>query len=317
MAEKPTNDDTQTQKDFLSGFEGPDAAPATAEAPKETTETKPDSKPEAKAEAPPPKKTEAKAEKPKAPEYVQITKEQFDRFEAAAVKTAEYQKQFDKAFGSIGKMQQVMNQLQGATAKGEPIKLTRAIVAKLEKDFPELADGQFDALEQLVKLINQSGGRGTGDEPVTEKPKEEAPKSDAKTDGEPDPKKIAQAAEILADFYPDWKKIVGAVGKDEQPDPNNPFRKWLSTRSQAYQDLINTTSDPHEIRLSIDRFKAYEAEQKAAQPKKPEEKAPKPNPQTEARREQLREAVNPRGSGTEPTRQKSAEDYLKEGFGGD
>ena len=61
----------------------------------------------------------------------------------------------------------------------------------------------------------------------------------------------------LAKTYPDWREIVGAVDiSKQQPDPNNPFRKWLATRNAAYQKKINDTNSPREIEKAIVLFRA-------------------------------------------------------------
>jgi hypothetical protein len=42
--------------------------------------------------------------------------------------------------------------------------------------------------------------------------------------------------EALEDAYPDWREITGAVDvTQQQPDPDNAFRKWLATKDEAYQ----------------------------------------------------------------------------------
>jgi hypothetical protein len=49
------------------------------------------------------------AEKPAAqPEYVQLTKQQFERLDAAAKRTDDFEKQFSKAFGTIGDVQKIV-----------------------------------------------------------------------------------------------------------------------------------------------------------------------------------------------------------------
>jgi len=298
MAEKSATPEDQSQLAFDTGFGETAPAETTEKVETKPKEDKPDPKPVAKAKEPP-KKTETKAEEKPAPEYVQITKEQFERWEAAAAKTGDFEKQFSKAFGSIGNMQQLINKLQAATPKGEEIKLPEDVVDELKAEFPELAGHIRSALEKALK----AGLRGTGEE---------------KTEANKDPvsealrkERITQAVEELEDAYPDWKQIVGAVS-DGNYDPKHPFRSWLATQPEEYQQKVNGTDSPRVIERAIDRFKAYEAEQKAKEAKKPEEK--KPNPQTESRKQALREAVQPRGSGPEPTQTKTEADHFSEGF---
>lgn len=297
MAEKSATPEDQSQLAFDTGFGDTAPAETTEKVETKPKEDKPEPKPVAKAKEPP-KKTETKADEKPAPEYVQITKEQMDRFEAAANKTGDFEKQFSKAFGSIGNMQQLLNKLQAATPKGEEIKLPDDVVDELKAEFPELAGHIRTALEKALK----AGMRGTGEE------KSEADKDPA---GEALRKeRITLAVEELEDAYPDWKDIVGAVS-DGKFDPTHPFRSWLATQPEDYQQKVNGTNNPRVIERAIDRFKEFEAAEKA-KAKKPE--PPKPNPQTESRKQALREAVQPRGSGPEPTQNKTEADHFSEGF---
>jgi hypothetical protein len=66
----------------------------------------------------------------------------------------------------------------------------------------------------------------------------------------------AQMAHLVKAF-PDWRTIVGAVDiRKQQPDPNNPFRKWLATKDALYQAKINGTNSPREIEKAIALFRA-------------------------------------------------------------
>jgi hypothetical protein len=61
----------------------------------------------------------------------------------------------------------------------------------------------------------------------------------------------------LVKIYPDWRAIVGAVDiSKQQPDLNNPFRKWLATKDAAYQARINGTNNPREIEKAVTLFRA-------------------------------------------------------------
>jgi hypothetical protein len=66
----------------------------------------------------------------------------------------------------------------------------------------------------------------------------------------------AQMAHLVKN-YPNWIAIVGAVDiSKQQPDPNNPFRKWLTTKDATYQAKINGTNSPREIENAIALFRA-------------------------------------------------------------
>jgi hypothetical protein len=71
--------------------------------------------------------------------------------------------------------------------------------------------------------------------------------------------KAIDAAQMahLVKTYPDWRATVGAVDiRKQRPDPNNPFRKWLTTKDAAYQTKINGTNSPREVEKAIALFRA-------------------------------------------------------------
>jgi hypothetical protein len=59
----------------------------------------------------------------------------------------------------------------------------------------------------------------------------------------------------LDDEIPDWRDIVGAVDiKRDRVDMENPFRKWLSTKSDNYRKRIEETSSAELIGEAIRLF---------------------------------------------------------------
>lgn len=71
--------------------------------------------------------------------------------------------------------------------------------------------------------------------------------------------------EALDDAYPDWREIVGSVDiKVERPDPNNPFRKWLATKSAAYRRRVETANSAELIGEAI---RLFQNEQKQQSPR--------------------------------------------------
>jgi hypothetical protein len=117
---------------------------------------------------------------------------------------------------------------------------------------------------------------------------------------------VARETEALEDAFPDWHSIVGAVGKDEQPDPNNPYRKWLATKPDDYQRRINGTMSAAVIGRSI---RLFQSETKA--PAKPATQSRDSN----ARDAVIRGAVQPKGDGGAPSSSNSREDAFAAGFG--
>lgn len=228
------------------------------------------------------------------PEYVQLTKQQLERLEAAANRTDDFEKQFSKVFGTVGDMQKIVRTLQSQTPRGTSVTIPDGAFADLEKDFPDLAPHVRKVFEATLK-----GLEGTGS-------------ASAHVDMEALETKVTEralklASEDLADEFPDWQKIVGAVDvrRGEKPDPNNPFRKWLATKDKAYQDKVNGANSAGVITRAI---RAFQSDTKA-----PPKKEELPNKRTQARSDRIQDAVRPKGDGGQPPA-KNAEDEFEAGF---
>ena len=190
MADEKTEvlQDAEADAAFAEGFtttEPTPAAPVPTDAAPADTGT------------PPPADDAAKEPPPAAPKYVQITKAQFDAFEAAAAKVGDFDKKFDKAFGNVGSMQAILKELQASTPKGEAVVLDDAMFADMAEDYPDLAKHQRAILEKVLK-----GAVGTGARTASVAPAEV---NRLVAEGV----KTAQI-EALEDEYPDWRDIVGA-----------------------------------------------------------------------------------------------------------
>ena len=285
----------QAQADFdagaameHTGAKGPPAA--TPDKPEPAA--KPEVKPAAAAAAP---------ATPDAPKYVQITEEQFARFNAAADKTASFEQQFSKAFGTLGDLQKLVRTLQSDTPRGLKVEIPKDAFAGMAKDFPELADHFRAGLENALK-----GVTGTSADPAP-----------------PDPDEIRRTVadriqaiqvEALEDDFPDWRQVVGAVAVGQSPDPANPFRKWLATKSEAFQARINGTQSAAVIAKAITSFQKETATPPAATAPA---QAPKPDPkaqQAQQRQERIREAIQPRGDNARAAPATNEEDEFMAGF---
>lgn len=270
-----TIDDAQESAEFDSGFTGKAADKATA----------------AKVEKP----AETPREEPGQPEYVQLTKKDWEEVRAAAQKTASYDQQLSKAFGTIGNLQKLVNELQSKgtpqpTPSGKKIEISKEAFAAMKKDFPELADQTHAALEAALSGISL-GGDAQIDEATVEKMLARITSQ--------------RQIEELEDAYPDWRTIVGQVDiTKEQPDPENPFRKWLATKDAAYQARINGTESAVVIARAIRLFQ----KETAASPK------PTLPPRESARKDRIAAAVQPKGDGAGAAPTKTDDDEFVAGF---
>jgi hypothetical protein len=265
-------DDAQENADFGAGFEGKAVEPpAKAQEPAETP----------------------RAEAVETPEYVQITAKDWAEVRAAAAKTASYDQQLSKAFGTIGNLSK---QLAEQKAAGQPaptarkFEISKDAFAAMEKDFPELAQQTRAALEAALSGMPVAGG---------------AEIEPAKIESMLATYTSRREIEALEDSHPDWREIVGAVGRDQQPDQSNPFRKWLATKDTAYQARINGTESAAVISRAI---RSFQNETKTAAP----QAAAKPR--DDARAERIRSAVQPRGDNAGGPAAKNDDDEFMAGF---
>lgn len=262
---------------FASGFPDPPPKP---------DKNKPEPKP-AKAE-PKAKEPEPDAPVVETPEYVQVTKKDWDEIRAA---TASHEGQFRKAFGTIGSMQKLINSFQAQTPAGRKVEIPKDAFAAMERDFPELAQQTRGALEAAL-----SGMSGTGPVEI------DADKINTLLATYQSKREI----EALEDQFPDWKSIVGAVDVSrEQPDPNNAFRKWLATKDIAYQNRLNSSDSAAVISRAI---RTFQTETKGAKP------VAGAKPRDDARAERIREAVQPRGDHAGAAAGPSDDDEFMAGF---
>jgi hypothetical protein len=280
----PPEDDTtatetaQEQDDFASGFSD---KPAKATA-----------KPVKPAEPAAPDKATATAEgKPDKPEYVQVTAADWAEVQAAARKTASYDAQLSKAFGTIGNLQkQIAESRKDAPVAMRKVEIPKTAFEAMARDFPELAEHNRAALEAALSGL----------------------KLDANDIDDGKIEKVMagfiakKEMEGLEDTYPDWRTIVGAVDVTKaQPDPSNEFRKWLGTKDAEYQRRINETESAAAIQRSIALFRreTRTAPRSASAPAKPQERA-----------DRFRAAVQPKGDGAAPAPSNSDNDELEAGF---
>ena len=286
--EKIVVDDTQSDKDFDEGFTTSVVLPVTA-APAADAPA-----PVIDAPAPVVKEPVVDAAPPAAePEYVKITKEQFASLEAAAAKVGDFDKKFDKAFGTVGGMQDIIKQLQASTPKGEAVVMSDEMFADMAEDYPDLAAKLRLTFEKVLK-----GAKGTGT-----------------ASGSVDPSMVtklvqdgikAREIETLESEYPDWRETVNAVPSKEQADPKHPFRMWLATQDPAYQAKVEGTHSAVVLMKAIDKFKD------ATKTPSPAPKAT--TPKEAARRAVIKAAIPLKGDGNPPPPSKSDDDQFEAGF---
>lgn len=273
-------DDKAMDADFGAGFSGEKSV--------EKPATKPDRPEPAAPEAAPAKAEEAP------PEYVQVTRKDWDDVKAAAARTASYDGQFSKIFGTVGNIQKMLNEARAKpadTPAARKIAIDPAAFAEMSRDFPELAQQTKAALEAALS------GLPSGASDV----------DPAKLESMLSQYQARREIEALEDAWPDWRTIVGAVDvSKEQPNPDNPFRKWLGTKDAAYQQRINGSESAQVIGRAI---RLFQNETKAV-PAKPAAATPRDT----TRADRIRAAVQPRGDNAGAASGKSDDDEFLAGF---
>lgn len=244
-----------------------------------------------------PARDAAQTEAEPPPEYIQITAKDWADVRAAAAKTASYDQQLSKAFGTIGNLQKLVNgfqakQVQEAPPAERKFQISPAAFAEMEKDFPELAQQTRAALEAALSGLPGANGAEV-----------DATKIESMLANYTSRREI----EALDDVYPEWRTIVGQVDiTKEQPDPENPFRKWLSTKEATYQDRVLSSESAAVISRAIRLFQKETAPVPA--------KSNGAVPRDTARADRIRAAVQPRGDNAGAAAGKSDQDEFEAGF---
>lgn len=218
-----------------------------------------------------------------APEYVQLTKEQFDNMQSRLGEIDNLKTGLGKASGSIGTLNQVIEQLKSSTKAGSPVELTDDVVDGLKSEFgDELGGAVLAALKKAAPAL-----RGTGQaiDPLKIR-------QDAKAEAEATytAKRTAELQQELTEEHPDWATVRNT----------KEFQEWRAKLNKPEQDRLNTTNSVTYLSKKLTEFKDSLKKQ-ASQPK--------PN----QRQAIVNAAVQPRGDGGSlPT--KTANDDFHAGF---
>lgn len=267
--------DEENDDDFNSGYESetptaPGAAEKKIEAPPE---------PAPKTEEPAPKVEDAPAPAPiaevVAPKYV--TEEQFER-------------QMSKAFGTLGGLQKLVNDLKAATPAGQAIEIPDEAFAEMAKDFPELAAHLKATLRGALKNARGTSAATNVDPSTIERMVKDIA--------------VKNEIEALEEEHANWRELVGAPKQEGGAvDENVLFRKWLATKDAAYVAKINNSNSAAVILRAIDRFKEETK-------KKPTTTAPVNG----ARKERIQGAIAPKSGGAPLPATKTGDEDFDEGF---
>jgi hypothetical protein len=261
-----------TDEDFNAGFDN--AAPPTV-----TPET------------PNPTPAEVVVEPPK---FAQITQEQLDSLLKSAAQVDEIRStstsQIDKAFGKIGGIERLMQQLQSSTPAGQAVEVSLEDFAEMTAEYPELADLQMKGLNRVLAKV-----RGTGPAIDATQIEQLVQQRLAPALQDVDTRVEQQVGAILlTEKHENWREIVG-----KQDDKTNAFRIWMETQPEAYRTQINQTNQASVIARAISTFQAAQAKK----------------PAIDKRSSRIEAAVTPKGVGGHAPAP-SDDDEFNAGFNG-
>jgi hypothetical protein len=224
------------------------------------------------------------------PKMTQVSEEEYRKLldgvaKIEGIETA-LEQRFGTAFGKIGGIERVLDQLKSSAPAGGKIELSEEVVADLAAEFPEMAKLQYKTLQKLVDTINATSpaqGSAAQPSPVVDEAALE--------------RRIRRtiAEETLNEFDEKWKETIG-LPDDKGVIPETPFRKWLDKQPTEYQTRVRSTYSAPVLTDALAKFKAS---QKKA----------------DGRREVLDAAVEVTGSGGQaPNAGKSDDDEFDAGF---
>lgn len=246
--------------DFESGFEGVPTEKPVAEEPVEVEATQP------------------------APKMAQITEEQYQQLlERAAsidqIKAAQ-EKGLTTAFGKIGGIERVLNQIQSASGA---VEVSDDDFDEMRKEFPELAALHVQGLKKVLSKMRPASNALDPTQIDSLVQQRISPVLDSVSE------RVERLVgeKLLTKTHKDWKEVTA----------NDEFKAWFFSQPAEYQSVVGNSFDPDVVGEAIDTFKASKQKAIAAS----------------TRQKRIESAVTPRGTGGhQPAR--SDDDDFHAGF---
>jgi hypothetical protein len=248
------------------------------------------------------------------PVLAKITEAQFQEVLAKANSVEDVRAAFAKyqrdAGGRIGGLEETIKQIKLAAQSGQSFDVTETDLEEVSKEYPDLAKA---IAKDLAKVFGKAKAPAT-QTPVVETPADINAKVDARVNE--GVAKVAQTLEErrnleiiqeIAESHPDWETLTGVTNLHTAPF--TPYRQWLHAQGTVFENMLLSSKSASTIVKSIDKFKAFEAAEKAKNPATPVTGK-------NARSERLIEAVPARGGGGSPPkpRQLTPEEEMAAGF---
>ncbi len=213
---------------------------------------------------------------------------------------ANMRQRFDTAFGKMGGIERDVKEMQQRKDQPVPTPLTPPTLTS--EDFAELAEEYPEITNKIVAGFNAGIGRSAPPPPTPPAELVSPAANGFITQEQLDTWQVAQdqksAMQFMGYLTPDWQTVVGRDGD------GSPYRAWLATQPEAYQQQLAATWDPREIQTSIGVFQAATAP-----------KPPKPAVREgQARRAIVKAAIPAQGTGGTPTQDVSEQEAFMQGF---
>lgn len=231
------------------------------------------------------------------PKLAEITEEQFKQLQDRLSEIDQIKevtaKRIDTAFGKLGGIERVINQLQSSTPEGEAVNISSEDFAELASEYPEIAALQIAGLNKVLSKMKGTGkSQGFDQDQLNKLVDEKLGSSLEKFRQEYEQKSEVKLLDIVKN---DWRDVVG-MPDENGVVPNTEFRQWLATQDAAYQETVNNAWDARVIHKAISKFE--ESKQVV-----------KPSPKSD-RAKQLQAAANtPRSAGGHPTGPSEDDDF--------
>jgi len=256
--------DAQADADFDGGFVAVTAAPteptASPVADEPQTETPETTEPAEPATEP-------------APEFVPLTKAQYDELLSSAAQVKEIkgalEKQFGTAFGKIGGIERTIRELQDATPKGQTLSLSEDDFEEMKADFPDIAKMTVAGFNRALAKIKGTGPATTAQPAQTFDPKQ----IDALVTERlgPEITKVRQevrqeaAMDVVDSLNPGWRKTVNT----------QEWKDWVMAQPEEERQTILNSWRPSEVLSALTKFNEHITAAKKPAPKPKAD--PKPN----------------------------------------
>lgn len=210
---------------------------------------------------------------------------------------AQLRKSIDTAMGKIGGVERVLRELQSASSTGRAPNISKEAFKSLYENFPEIADdlvtGLKNAMPESATPSAAAAVAAQTLDPETIKKEVGAVLRSAEAE---------RSTKWLDRKHAGWREVVKATDDAGAPTP---YRQWLATQPQAYQDQINSSLDYEDISESLTKFATYQDDQKKAAEKE-QSKA--------ARKTRVEQTVAPKGVPGPVSTQLTDEEEFERGY---